>query len=119
MSDAVNHFMYHGLWFIIKYIQWWRRHENVQFLEKLKQLVLFVERKLDRKVSHLLLKFHISNNDLATTNMSDADVMTLLQDFIPLSFYSEPDGPIIGSGTFKSTILVPGYFLLKCLLLSH
>jgi len=40
--------------------------------------------------------------------MTDVDVTTLLQDFIPLSFYSEPDGPIVGSGTFKSTILVPG-----------
>ncbi|CAN6252649.1 unnamed protein product [Urochloa humidicola] len=59
-------------------LQLYIRHENVQFLEKLKQLVLFIERKLDKK------------------------------DFIPLSFYSEPDGPIVGSGTFKSTILVPG-----------
>jgi hypothetical protein len=49
--------------------------------------------------------------------MADVDVMTLLQDFIPLSFYSDPDGPIVGSSTFKSTILVPGYFLLKCLLI--
>ena len=48
--------------------------------------------------------------------MAYVDVVTLLQDFIPLSFYSEPDGPIVGSGTFKSTILVPGYFILKCLL---
>nr|CAB3450616.1 unnamed protein product [Digitaria exilis] len=59
-------------------LQLYIRHENVQFLEKLKQLVLFIERKLDKK------------------------------EFIPLSFYSQPDGPIIGSGTFKSTILVPG-----------
>ncbi|WVZ74307.1 hypothetical protein U9M48_022508 [Paspalum notatum var. saurae] len=59
-------------------LQLYIRHENVQFLEKLKQLVLFIERKLDKK------------------------------DFIPLSFYSEPDGPIVGSGTFKSTVLVPG-----------
>ncbi|PUZ76946.1 hypothetical protein GQ55_1G331000 [Panicum hallii var. hallii] len=59
-------------------LQLYIRHENVQFLEKLKQLVLFVERKLDKK------------------------------DVIPLSFYSEPDGPIVGSGTFKSTVLVPG-----------
>lgn len=26
------------------------RHENIQFLEKLKQLVLFIERKLEKKV---------------------------------------------------------------------
>jgi tripeptidyl-peptidase-2 len=50
----------------------------VQLLEKLKQLVLFIERKLDKK------------------------------DLIPLSFYSEPDGSVIGSGTFKSCILIPG-----------
>ncbi|KAG8059976.1 hypothetical protein GUJ93_ZPchr0002g26195 [Zizania palustris] len=53
-------------------------HENVQFLEKLKQLILFIERKLEKK------------------------------DFIQLSFYSEPDGPVIGNGTFKSSVLVPG-----------
>jgi tripeptidyl-peptidase-2 len=56
----------------------WCRHDNVQLLEKLKQLVLFIERKLEKK------------------------------DFIQLSFYSEPDGPTVGNGTFKSSILVPG-----------
>jgi hypothetical protein len=30
------------------------RHENVQFLEKLKQLVLFIERKLEKKVLPLI-----------------------------------------------------------------
>uniref|UniRef100_A0ACD5ZLK2 Uncharacterized protein n=1 Tax=Avena sativa TaxID=4498 RepID=A0ACD5ZLK2_AVESA len=59
-------------------LQLYIRHENVQFLEKLKQLVLFIERKLEKK------------------------------DFIQLSFYSEPDGPIVGNATFKSSILVPG-----------
>ncbi|AQK73345.1 Tripeptidyl-peptidase 2 [Zea mays] len=59
-------------------LQLYIRHENVQFLEKLKELVLFIERKLDKK------------------------------DFVPLMFYSQPDGPIVGSGTFKSTVLVPG-----------
>ncbi|GJN40688.1 hypothetical protein PR202_gb29949 [Eleusine coracana subsp. coracana] len=59
-------------------LQVYIRHENVQFLEKLKQLVLFIERKLDKK------------------------------DFIPLSFYSEPDGSVVGNGTFKSSILIPG-----------
>ncbi|XP_062222524.1 tripeptidyl-peptidase 2 [Phragmites australis] len=59
-------------------LQLYIRHENVQVLEKLKQLVLFIERKLDKK------------------------------DFIPLSFYSEPDGPIIGNGAFKSSVLLPG-----------
>ncbi|XP_047082269.1 tripeptidyl-peptidase 2-like isoform X1 [Lolium rigidum] len=59
-------------------LQLYIRHENVQFLEKLKQLVLFIERKLENK------------------------------DCIPLSFYSQPDGPIVGNATFKSSILVPG-----------
>ncbi|KAL6634882.1 hypothetical protein ACP70R_027553 [Stipagrostis hirtigluma subsp. patula] len=59
-------------------LQLYIRHENVQLLEKLKQMVLFIERKLEKK------------------------------DFIPLSFYSEPDGPIVGNGTFKSSVLVPG-----------
>ncbi|XP_038974715.1 tripeptidyl-peptidase 2-like isoform X1 [Phoenix dactylifera] len=54
------------------------RHENVQFLEKMKQLVLFIEKKLEKK------------------------------DHIHLSFFSQPDGPIIGNGTFKTSVLVPG-----------
>ncbi|THU55160.1 hypothetical protein C4D60_Mb11t03630 [Musa balbisiana] len=54
------------------------RHENIHILEKLKQLVLFVKRKLEKK------------------------------DCIQLSFFSEPDGPIMGNGTFKSSVLVPG-----------
>ncbi|XP_020085377.1 tripeptidyl-peptidase 2 isoform X2 [Ananas comosus] len=54
------------------------RHENIHFLEKMKQLVLFIERKLEKK------------------------------DHIQLSFFSEPDGPIIGNGAFKSSVLVPG-----------
>ncbi|KAK1289335.1 hypothetical protein QJS10_CPB18g01565 [Acorus calamus] len=52
------------------------RHANVEILEKLKQLVLFIERKL--------------------------------KDVIPLSFFSKPDGPIMGNSTFKSSELVPG-----------
>ncbi|MBA0831085.1 hypothetical protein Goarm_015575, partial [Gossypium armourianum] len=54
------------------------RHDNVQYLEKMKQLVLFLERNLEEK------------------------------DIIPLSFFSEPDGPVMGNGTFKYSILVPG-----------
>ncbi|KAJ8511728.1 hypothetical protein OPV22_002162 [Ensete ventricosum] len=54
------------------------RHENIRILEKLKQLVLFVKRKLEKK------------------------------DRIQLSFFSKPDGPIMGNGTFKSSVLVPG-----------
>ncbi|KAG0483009.1 hypothetical protein HPP92_011093 [Vanilla planifolia] len=54
------------------------RHENVQILEKMKQLILFIERKLDKK------------------------------EHIGLSFFSQPDGHFKNNGTFKSTVLVPG-----------
>ncbi|XP_042419484.1 tripeptidyl-peptidase 2-like isoform X2 [Zingiber officinale] len=54
------------------------RHESIHILEKLKQLVLFIKRKLERK------------------------------DYIQLSFFSVPDGPIMGNGTYKSSVLVPG-----------
>ncbi|KAH9647044.1 tripeptidyl-peptidase 2 [Citrus sinensis] len=59
-------------------LQLYLRHDNVQYLEKMKQLVLFIERKLEEK------------------------------DVIRLSFFSQPDGPIMGNGTYKSSILVPG-----------
>ncbi|KAK8692720.1 hypothetical protein V6N13_070327 [Hibiscus sabdariffa] len=59
-------------------LQLYLRHDNVQYLEKMKQLVLFLERNLEEK------------------------------DVIPLNFFSEPDGPVMGNGTFKSSILVPG-----------
>ncbi|KAJ0970189.1 hypothetical protein J5N97_023066 [Dioscorea zingiberensis] len=54
------------------------RHENVQILEKIKHLLLFIERKLDRK------------------------------DHIQLNFFSQPDGSIMGNGSYKSCTLVPG-----------
>ncbi|KAJ9553504.1 hypothetical protein OSB04_017549 [Centaurea solstitialis] len=54
------------------------RHENMQYLEKLKQLVLFIERKLEKVEA------------------------------VQLSFYTQPDGPVTGNGTFKSSILDPG-----------
>ncbi|KAI9384993.1 hypothetical protein POPTR_012G142200v4 [Populus trichocarpa] len=54
------------------------RHDNVQYLEKMKQLVLFIERNLDGK------------------------------EVIQLNFFSEPDGPVMGNGAFKSSVLVPG-----------
>lgn len=54
------------------------RHDNVQYLEKMKQLVLFIQRNLDEK------------------------------EVIRLSFFSEPDGPVMGNGSFKSSTLVPG-----------
>ncbi|KAF3340242.1 tripeptidyl-peptidase 2 [Carex littledalei] len=61
------------------------RHENIQYLEKLKQLVLFIERRLEKKHN-----------------------VFLLYDQIQLNFFSEPDGPVTGGGNFKSSVLVPG-----------
>lgn len=58
-------------------LQLYIRHDNVQFLEKMKQLVVFIERKLEKK------------------------------DFIQLGFFSQPDGTIMGNGTFKSSVLLP------------
>uniref|UniRef100_A0A2P2LLV1 Tripeptidyl-peptidase 2 isoform X2 n=1 Tax=Rhizophora mucronata TaxID=61149 RepID=A0A2P2LLV1_RHIMU len=59
-------------------LQLYLRHDNVQYLEKMKQLVLFIERKLDDK------------------------------DVIWLNFFSEPDGPVMGNGAYESSTLVPG-----------
>ncbi|XP_057988709.1 tripeptidyl-peptidase 2 isoform X2 [Hevea brasiliensis] len=59
-------------------LQLYLRHDNVQYLEKMKQLVLFIERNLDDK------------------------------DVIRLNFFSEPDGSVMGNGAFKSSVLVPG-----------
>ncbi|KAK7270488.1 hypothetical protein RIF29_23667 [Crotalaria pallida] len=59
-------------------LQLYLRHENVQILEKMKQLVLFIEQNLEEK------------------------------DIIRLCFFSQPDGPLIGNGSFKSSTLVPG-----------
>ncbi|XP_019058062.1 PREDICTED: tripeptidyl-peptidase 2-like [Tarenaya hassleriana] len=59
-------------------LQLYLRHENVQLLEKLKQLVLFIERNLAEKEA------------------------------IRLNFYSEPDGCVTGNGAFKSSVLIPG-----------
>ncbi|KAK8511926.1 hypothetical protein V6N12_074615 [Hibiscus sabdariffa] len=59
-------------------LQLYLRHDNVQYLEKMKQLVLFLERNLEEK------------------------------DVVRLNLFSEPDGPVMGNGTFKSSVLVPG-----------
>ncbi|XP_057424626.1 tripeptidyl-peptidase 2-like isoform X1 [Lotus japonicus] len=59
-------------------LQLYLRHDNLQILEKLKQLVLFIERNLEEK------------------------------DIIRLCFFSQPDGPLIGNGSFKSSTLIPG-----------
>ncbi|XP_010255392.1 PREDICTED: tripeptidyl-peptidase 2 [Nelumbo nucifera] len=59
-------------------LQLYIRHDNVQYLEKMKQLVLFIERNLEEK------------------------------ERIQLSFYSQPDGPVMGNGSFNSSVLVPG-----------
>ncbi|KAL9317577.1 hypothetical protein ACSQ67_014094 [Phaseolus vulgaris] len=52
--------------------------DSNKILEKMKQLVLFIQRNLEEK------------------------------DIIPLCFFSEPDGPVMGDGSFKSSTLVPG-----------
>ncbi|KAK4796287.1 hypothetical protein SAY86_028613 [Trapa natans] len=59
-------------------LQLYLRHDNVQHLEKMKQLVVFMEKTLGEK------------------------------DIICLSFFSEPDGPVMGNGTYKSSVLIPG-----------
>ncbi|KAE9464869.1 hypothetical protein C3L33_03223, partial [Rhododendron williamsianum] len=59
-------------------LQFYLRHDNVQYLEKMKHMLLFIERKLEDK------------------------------EVIRLSFYSQPDGPVMGNGSFKSSVLVPG-----------
>ncbi|OVA01192.1 Peptidase S8/S53 domain [Macleaya cordata] len=59
-------------------LQLYIRHDNVQYLERMKQLVLFIEKNLEEK------------------------------EFVRLSFFSQPDGPVMGNGSFKSSDLVPG-----------
>ncbi|XP_047168815.1 tripeptidyl-peptidase 2-like isoform X2 [Vigna umbellata] len=59
-------------------LQLYLRHDNVQILEKMKQLVLFIQRNLEEK------------------------------EIIRLCFFSEPDGPVMGDSSFKSSTLVPG-----------
>ncbi|KAL9662725.1 hypothetical protein QQ045_027559 [Rhodiola kirilowii] len=59
-------------------LQLYLRHDNMQCLERMKQLVLFIEKTLEDKEA------------------------------IKLSFFSEPDGPLIGNGGFTSSVLVPG-----------
>ncbi|CAN8274352.1 unnamed protein product [Cochlearia groenlandica] len=56
-------------------LQFYLRHENVQVLEKLKQLIVFIERNIGE---------------------------------VRLNLHSEPDGPVIGNGAFKSSLLMPG-----------
>ncbi|KNA22818.1 hypothetical protein SOVF_030530 [Spinacia oleracea] len=59
-------------------LQLYLRHDDVQLLEKMKTMVIFIERTLDNK------------------------------EVIQLSFYSQPDGHVTGKGSFQSSILVPG-----------
>ncbi|KAG8381312.1 hypothetical protein BUALT_Bualt06G0109300 [Buddleja alternifolia] len=59
-------------------LQLYLRHDNVQYLEKMKQLVIFIEKKLDEKEA------------------------------VRLSFYTQPDGPVMGNGSFSSSVLIPG-----------
>ncbi|KAK3447201.1 hypothetical protein EUGRSUZ_A02780 [Eucalyptus grandis] len=59
-------------------LQLYLRHDDVQYLEKMKHLVLFMERNLEEK-----------------------DVMRL-------NFFSQPDGPVMGNGSYNSSVLIPG-----------
>ncbi|GER51008.1 tripeptidyl-peptidase [Striga asiatica] len=59
-------------------LQLYLRHDNVQYLDKMKHLVLFIEKILEKK------------------------------DTIQLSFYSQPDGPVTGKSNFTSSVLIPG-----------
>ncbi|KAI9162128.1 hypothetical protein LWI28_024106 [Acer negundo] len=59
-------------------LQLYLRHDDGECLEKMKQLVLYIERNLEEK------------------------------DVIRLNFFSQPDGPVMGNGAYKSSILVPG-----------
>ncbi|CAJ1977042.1 unnamed protein product [Sphenostylis stenocarpa] len=67
-------------------------HDNVQILEKMKQLLLFIERNLEEKVVKCI-----------------TFCKTVYPDIIRLCFFSEPDAPVMGNGSFKSSTLVPGY----------
>ncbi|KAG6481698.1 hypothetical protein ZIOFF_058317 [Zingiber officinale] len=115
------------------------RHESIHILEKLKQLVLFIKRKLERKSvpgsMEAALPFSaLSLNSVARTMFqavsfcigqplilagkpsaagshnvpSSLPSMMVHLDYIQLSFFSVPDGPIMGNGTYKSSVLVPG-----------
>ncbi|KAL2550422.1 Tripeptidyl-peptidase 2 [Forsythia ovata] len=59
-------------------LQLYLRHDNMQYLEKMKHLVLFIERNLEEK------------------------------EVIRLKFYTQPDGPVMGNGSFNSSTLIPG-----------
>ncbi|KAI6696312.1 hypothetical protein NL676_016431 [Syzygium grande] len=59
-------------------LQLYLRHDNVHYLEKMKQLVLFIEGNLEEK------------------------------DAMRLSFFSQPDGPVMGNGSYDSSVLIPG-----------
>lgn len=38
-----------------------------------------------------------------------------MQDTIRLSFYAQPDGPVTGDSKFSSSVLIPGYGIIKLL----
>ncbi|WVY96824.1 hypothetical protein V8G54_028975 [Vigna mungo] len=68
----------YNLQLYLRYNSFLTMHDNVQILEKMKQLVLFIQRNLEEK------------------------------EIIRLCFFSEPDGPVMGDSSFKSSTLVPG-----------
>lgn len=59
-------------------LQLYLRHDNLQLLEKMKTLVIFIERSLEDKEA------------------------------VRLGFYSEPDAHVIGNGSSISSTLIPG-----------
>ncbi|CAA6655602.1 unnamed protein product [Spirodela intermedia] len=65
-------------------LQLYIRHDNVHFLEEMKELVLFIQRKLEKKVNAYL-------KGLRTTEL-----------------FLSTRWPITGDGIFKSSVLVPG-----------
>lgn len=118
------------------------RHDNMQILEKMKNLVIFIERTLEDKVTFpfcvfilksffelyiqhfltLLQKcctmcfsigsftiFQMWNCSYGSWLRCLPFVSILIQEVIQLSFYSQPDGHVMGNGSFQSSILIPGY----------
>ncbi|WMV20533.1 hypothetical protein MTR67_013918 [Solanum verrucosum] len=93
-------------------VQLYLRHDNVQYLEKMKQLVLFIERKLEEKLCSCYPSLHVQDYMFKVMRF-DLLLKVLVfarssQDIVRLNFYSQPDGPLTGDGSFNSSDLVPG-----------
>lgn len=63
---------------------------------------------------HLVFFFLFSNVDLLLwmQAINNSRNTFLMQESIRLTFFSQPDGPIMGNGGFKSSTLIPGYDLI-------